>query len=236
VAPPIAEGALRTAAETVAGAKSPESLRTSLEQPIKTTYADAKNLYQQVDKASGTDFKALNDKLDNTEYQLSLTPDGSPEEAKWEQARTNLTDQIAAAKQKALDAGVDPDTLKQADAKFTQARALQDLQTKVFKNTNIISGNAAKDTPETINVDAAVKTLQKLQDTTKYGAPRLEQALGKEPADALLKSLYDAQRTGVKALSRQQWWSNVYKAAKITATTGAVGVGGFELLKKMLSD
>jgi hypothetical protein len=167
---------------------------------------------------------------------LSLTPDGSPEEAKWEQARTNLTDQIAAAKQKALDAGVDPDTLKQADAKFTQARALQDLQTKVFKNTNIISGNAAKDTPETINVDAAVKTLQKLQDTTKYGAPRLEQALGKEPADALLKSLYDAQRTGVKALSRQQWWSNVYKAAKITATTGAVGVGGFELLKKMLSD
>jgi hypothetical protein len=232
VAQPQAQAALRTGAETVSGEPSPASLRTSLEKPISDTYASAKNLYRQVDEASGTDFKALNDKLDNTEYQLSLSPDGSPEEAKWEQSRTNLMNQIADAKQKALDAGVDPDTLKQADAKFTQARALQDLQQKVFKNPNIISGNAAKGTPETINVDAAVKTLQKMQDTTKYGAPRLEQVLGKEPADALLKSLYDAQRTGVKALSRQQLWASIGKnAAKVAGVGGALS--GIEWLKHL---
>ena len=41
-----------------------------------------------------------------------------------------------------------------------------------------------------------MKGLQKLQDNTKYGTPRLEQALGKEGANGLLNELYEAQRRG----------------------------------------
>ena len=79
-------------------------------------------------------------------------------------------------------------------------------------------------TPETVNVDSAVKTLQKLQDNTKYGGSRLEQALGKEQAQALLNDLYSAQRQGVKAMTRQQWATRI---AKVVAGGGA----GYEILK-----
>lgn len=236
VAQPTAQSALRTGAESVTGKTSPASLRASLDQPISDTLASAKKLYRQVDEASGTNFGALNEKLSNTEYQLSLTPDGSPEEAKWEASRQNLLDKIADAKQKALDAGVDPDTLKTADAQFTRARALQDLQTKVFKNSSIVEGNASMGTPETIKVDAAVKALQKLQDSTKYGGPRLEQALGKDAANALLKSLYDAQRLGEKAVTRQELLQKIVKVSKGIAIGGGALYGGWELLRHMLGD
>jgi hypothetical protein len=235
VAQAPAQEALRTAAQAVTPATStvPTSLRTALEQPIASVFANAKGLYRAVDQASGVDFKDLNDKLENAEYQIGQSADGSPEEAKWEQARTNIMDKIADAKQKALNAGVDPQTLDQADAEFTRARALQDLQTKVFKNPNIVEGNSAQGTDETINIDAAIKAIQRLQDTTKYGAPRLEQALGKDAANAFLESLYDAQRTGAKAISRQQLLGTVWKVAKGVGSAGLVLTGGFELLKHL---
>jgi hypothetical protein len=227
-----AQEALRTAAQAVTPASStaPTSLRTALEQPIATVFANAKGLYRAVDQASGVDFKDLNDKLENAEYQIGQSADGSPEEAKWEQARTNIMDKIADAKQKALNAGVDPKTLDQADAEFTRARALQDLQTKVFKNPSIVEGNSAQGTDETINVDAAIKAIQRLQDTTKYGAPRLEQALGKDAANAFLESLYDAQRTGAKAVSRQQLLGTVWKVAK----GAGYATGIYEVVKHLL--
>jgi hypothetical protein len=183
-------------------------------------------------KRPGTDFKALNDKLRNTEYQLrqlTETESDVAQEAKLEASRTAIIDKIEAAKQQAIDNGVSPDLLKQADQKFTQARALADLEAKVFKNPNIVSGNSALGTPETVNVNSAVKALQKLQDTSKFGSSRLEQALGKEGAQNLLKDMYAAQRTGVKALSRQQMAAKIAKWTGIG--TGAIG-GAYELVKK----
>src|SRR5207253_6768707 len=68
-----------------------------------------------------------------------------------------------AAKQQAIKAGVDPKLLDQADAQFKQSAALKDLEQKVFKNTGVISGNKALGAEESINVNQAVKELQKLQ-------------------------------------------------------------------------
>lgn len=213
-----AQEALRagTQAVTPATSTAPTSLRTALEQPIADAYSNAKGLYRAVDQASGVDFKDLNDKLENAEYQIGQSADGSPEEAKWEQARTNIMDKIADAKQKALSAGVDPKTLDQADAEFTRARALQDLQTKVLKNPTVVEGNSALGKTETIKIDAAIKALQRLQDTTKYGAPRLEQALGKDAAQTMLKSLYDAQKLGESAISKQVWGTRLLKLIGVT--------------------
>jgi hypothetical protein len=229
VAQEPAQQALRGGADAASGApgaaaKTP-SLRTVLEKPIDTIESNAKAAYRQVDEAAGTDFKALREKLENTEYQLrqlTETEEDVAKEASLEKSRTAIMDKIEAAKQQAIKAGVDPKLLDQADAQFKQASALKDLQTKVFKNTGIISGNKALGAEESVNVNQAVKELQKLQDNTKFGAARLEQALGKDGALAILKDMYAAQKAGIQAMSRQEF---AIKLAKYTGW-GSLLLGG----------
>jgi hypothetical protein len=84
-------------------------------------------------------------------------------------------------------------------------------------------------TPETVDVDGAVKALQKLHDSTKYGGSHLEQALGKDGAKQLLQDMYNAQKAGVKTLSRQQFAAKLIKYGLSTAA--AVGGTAYELLK-----
>jgi hypothetical protein len=225
VAQEPAQQALRTGAQAAGGKAVNPSLRAVLEEPIDKIGNLAKAAYRQVDEAAGTDFKALREKLENTEYQLRQLTDTEEDvamEAKLEKARTATMDKIEAAKQQAIKAGVDPKLLEQADAQFSQANALKDLQAKVFKNTGVISGNKALGAEESVNVNQAVKELQKLQDSTKFGAPRLEQALGKDGAQAILKDMYAAQKAGVKAMSRQEF---AIKLAKYTGW-GSLLLGG----------
>jgi hypothetical protein len=79
-------------------------------------------------------------------------------------------------------------------------------------------------TPETINVDSAVKALQKLQDSRPYGGSRLEQALGKENANQLLKDIYSAQRAGASAAKIR---ARIITALKVAG----VGYGVHEVLR-----
>jgi hypothetical protein len=207
VAEPQANEALGEAAQSAGTGSAPASLREGLTQPINAGESAAQSLYKQIDDASGTDFKALNQKLKNTNKQIRLltdTPEDQAMEAKLEQSRTGLQDKIDSAKREAIAKGVDPKTLKQADAAFKQTEALRDVEEKVFKNVNVVKGNAAMGTEETVNIDAAVKELQKLQDNEAFGSPRLEQAFGKDGAKQLLSKFYDAQRQGVHAMKVQQ--------------------------------
>jgi hypothetical protein len=231
VAQPQTDAALRqgaTAASKEAGLSTvqPQSLRTVLEDPIESLETQAKSQYRQIDQAAGTDFKALNDKLSNTEYQirqLTETEEDVAKEAQLEKSRTAILDKIEAAKQEAIAQGVDPKILEDADANFKQANALRDVEAKVFKNTGVVKGNVVHGTPETINVDAAVKALQKMQDTEKFGGSRLEEAFGEAGAKAVLDDMYSAQRAGVKAMTRQQWATRI---AKVGLTVGGVALGG----------
>jgi hypothetical protein len=157
-------------------------------------------------------------------FLLTETEEDVAKEASLEKSRTAIMDKIEAAKQQAIRSGVDPKLLEQADSQFKQAGALKDLQQKVFKNTGAISGNKALGAEESINVNQAVKELQKLQDNTKYGASRLEQALGKDGAQAILKDMYAAQKSGIKAMTKQQW---AFRAAKALGATGV----GYEVLR-----
>ena len=188
----------------------------------------------RIDEAAGTDFKALNEKLDNTEYQIRQLTDTEADqaaEARLEASRTGLMEKIEAAKQDAMANGVDPKLLDQADAQFTQARALKDLDAKVFKNPSVIKGNAAMGTEEEVNLNSAVKALQKLQDSTKFGASRLEQALGKEGANKLLRDMYAAQRAGQVALTRQAFAKMIGKYIGLPLAGGALGTLGYEAIK-----
>jgi hypothetical protein len=230
------EEALRSGARAAGGKGSNASLRTVLEEPIDNIEHGARATYREVDRAAGTDFKALREKLENTEYQirqLTETEEDVAKEAALEKSRTGILDKMEAAKQQAIKAGVDPTLLEQADAQFKQASALKDLQAKVFKNTNVISGNQAMGAEETINVNNAVKELQKLQDAKKFGSSRLEQALGKEGAQGLLRDMYAAQKAGINAIKSREM---VAKLARWAAYGGGALAGGKMILHSMLGE
>lgn len=192
-----------------------ESIRESLTQPIAEAESKADALYKQMDE-SGIDVKAMNQKLRNINRELRKltdTPEDMAREAKLEQARTGLMDKIQ-------QSGIPPKLIKQADAQFRQAQALSDVEAKIFKNPEIVEGNVKYGTEETVNVDKAIKSLEKLQEN-KWGR-RVDQAFGKEGADRLMSKLYDAQRQGVHAMKVRE----IAKWAGITlgASGGAVGV------------
>ena len=209
-----AQAALREAA----GSGEP-SLRESLTKPIAESEAKADALYKQIDE-SGVDVKAMNRKLQNTNRQLKTltdTPEDQAMEAKLEQSRTGLMDKIK-------ESGVDPKLIKQADAQFRQSRALADVEAKIFKNPEIVEGNSKFGTEETVNVDKAIKALEKLE-SSKYGA-RVEQAFGKEGANELKSKLYAAQRQGVHALKMQQvakWVAGIVGAGTVAKGVGLLG-------------
>lgn len=224
VAQPKAAGAIRTAASaaTEVPAVQPLSLPLVLDQPIDATEAQAKSLYSQIDAASGTDMKALREKLANTEYNIRNLGDTEEDralEAKYEASRTGLINKIEQAKQDAIKAGVDPGTLDQADAMYKKAQALRDVQ-KIFQTPSNIYGSARAGQEEMINVKPTVQALQKLQYADKFGSSRLEQALGEQNANALLGKLYQAERLGQSAIRAH----NIAKWIGITGA-GAVGAG-----------
>jgi hypothetical protein len=223
-AEPQAQSAMRQAAAT-----TEPSLRESLAKPIEQAANKADELYKEIDDASGTDFKALAKDLRETNMkirQLTDTPSDQAIEAKLEEHRTGIMDKMESAKQDALAKGVDPKVLKQADAEFKRMSALTDVERKVFKNPSIVQGNVAHGTPETVNIDSAVKAFQKLQDAKPYGGPRLEQAFGRDGANRLLNKLYEAQRQGVHAVKVQTIAKWVGGAAAIETVREAMKLFG----------
>jgi hypothetical protein len=228
VAQEPAQEALRAGAKAggAAGGVStvqPQSLRTVLEEPINAIGARAKSLYKSIDEATGGRFQGTADKIDAVNEKLR-TVTNDTEEAKLSADKDRLMWQQEKMFDEAAEKGVSKDTVAQAKAVYRHTQALKDLDAKVFKNPNIVRGNAAMGAEETINVDSAVKTLQKLSDSTKFGGSRLEQALGTEGAQALLKDMYAAQKEGITALSRQQLIGRFVKIA------GLGGVG-YEVLR-----
>lgn len=193
-AQPIAQAGVRTAAPPVGA-----SLRSGID--IQTPLAASKALYQTVDDAANTDFKALYDKLDAAHDAAREAGIGSPEEAKAQLNIKNTQDAIDDAKKVAAQSGV-PNVdkiLSQADAKFAETQANKDLNSKFFGN--VIEGNVKHGAPETINVDKAINVLEQMDKPNKYGLSRLQQtSLGPKGAFELKQALYDAQKAGQKAL------------------------------------
>jgi hypothetical protein len=199
----LREGGRAAQVESGIAEASPSSLRETLAKPIEASENKADELYKQIDDASGADFKALGTRLKNANRALRKAVDDT-EVAKATGDRDDIEKAIEVAKQKATEGDVDPSVLDEADSHFKRMSALSDVESKVFKNPSIITGNSAHGTPEALNVDSAIKAFQKLQDSEKYGAPRLEQAFGKDGAKALLDNLYAAQREGVHAVKMQK--------------------------------
>jgi len=149
--------------------------------------------------------------------KLTGTPADMKRMARLKDAETSLKQTIADADSKAKDAGVD---IADADAANTKLRALQQVEEKVFHNQSVIQGDISSGQPETVNVDNAIRELQKLKDNEKYGGPRLEQAFGKDNVAQLMTDLRTYQAAGAHALKVQRF------AKMVGATLGIGTLGG----------
>jgi hypothetical protein len=142
---------------------------------------------------------------------------------------TNLA--IGNGESTALEKGVVTEDWLRAAKSLTQQRyAMQEVKAKLFNNESVVEGDVAAGADETINTEAAIKAVQKLDKPSKFapeGSPsRLRQAFGDKGADALKKGLYEANKQGLHAL-------NTRKIARWALGIGAPGVVGiYELWKK----
>ena len=223
---PAATAALRQGVEAGGEIGTGETpLRSTLEHPIQANDTFASTMYKQVDEATGVDIKTLQQKLDNTEFklrQLTDTPEDSAKETDLMKSRQGLINKINSAKANAAKQGIDPDALDQADAAYKKARALEEVEARVFKNPSIVQGNAKFGTPESVDIDRAVTTLQKLADKDKFGGNRLEQAFGKDGADSMLNEMYRIQRIGNAAERVRQFRILATKVLGVGVAAGTV--------------
>jgi hypothetical protein len=112
--------------------------------------------------------------------------------------------------------GIDPKVAGDAVAHYKQAMALKDLDKAVKGST---SGDVRVGLKETVDPKKFTTRVQKL-----YDSGRLEQALGKDGADTLLKEAYAA-----KTAKKVNTW------LKVGAGLAAASVGGGYLHNAILS-
>jgi hypothetical protein len=225
-AQPVAKAGLAAEAPTVSA-----SLRSGID--TATPFGQAKAIYRVVDEAAKTDFKGLYDKLDSAQDEARLAAPGSPEEAKAQLNIKNTQDAIDDAKKIAEKSGV-PDIdkrLASADAKYTEAQANKDFNAKILQPN--VKGNIAHGDPETIDIDGAIKSLEKFDAPNKYGISRAQQTtLGKDGVFQLKQALYDAKKAGQTAMDARVLRNRIAKIVAASAgVAGAAATGAYELAK-----
>jgi hypothetical protein len=241
VAQAPAQSALRSTAQATANdagvttaVDSTQGIRTLMDEPIEAIAKTERATYDALNKASGTDLKSLYDHAEEVQDALDDPTNIANRKSLTEDLQTTQ-DAISDGEAKATEAGVDPQSLKDAQALTQKRYAIQNVKQKLFNNESVVSGDVAHGAPESINVDSAIRQAQNLNKPSRFapeGSPtRLQQAFGEKGANNLLKGLYDAQKTGTKALSRQQFATKVLKYVGIPSA-GALGGGVvYELMK-----
>jgi hypothetical protein len=195
----------------------PEELRkrTDVETLVRDTTKVAPNFREQVVQETMARFDGFIGQraITKSEIQAFMKLEGERPGLQ-ELINAGRLKEYAAAKRRAIDMEVDPSIMEQAEAMHHVAQGLREMSEKIFKNPAVISGDIALGTPEVLHINEYVKVLQRLQDDTScrfadcskfihatHGAPRLEQAVGKEAAQKLLQDAYDAQRTGADTIT-----------------------------------
>jgi len=211
------KAALRNAAQTsvedagIADQSLPQThgqpIRTLLDEPIATLADTERAAYDTINKASGTDLKALYDHAEEVQDALD-DPTNIANRAALQNDLTTTQDAIASGENQAVKNGVNPDLLDKAQGMTQQRYAMQTLKQKLFNNESVVKGNTAYGSPEAIDVDSAIRQAENLNKPSKFapeGSPtRLQQALGEDGANRLLQDFYSAQKAGQKAVRAQQ--------------------------------
>ena len=240
VAQPAAKAAVTDAAAAAAKdsgvtAAPTNSFRTAADETISKTAKAERAQYDRINQAAGTDLKSLYEREGELQDALDDPSNIVQKPAiQVELQRTQM--QIANGESKASESGIDAQKAVRQAKDLTQQRfAVQDFKSKVLNNESVIEGNQAAGAEEKINIPNAIKAVERMDKPSRYapeGTPtRLQQALGKDGATAFKQSLYDAQKLGESAVSKQQMLSNIVKTAKILGLAGGSLVGLYEIFK-----
>jgi hypothetical protein len=189
------------------------AIRNSAKSVAESVEAKSKALYQQIDDATAGRFTNAERELKNVNRKLREVAgtDDALEEKLFEKKlklEADFEDLFEMAKRE----GVKPEVADAARSSWKRSQALRDVDAQIKASTFGEGKHAA----EVVDPNKLVTRLQKLQDSG-----RLEEALGEEQADALLKKAYDAvdaAKGHAKNVTRAK------TAAKYTAIgTGALG-------------
>jgi TolA-binding protein len=184
-------------------------IRTAIEDVSNDVKAKSQSLYQRLDSESGGRWQRHEDQIKNLNDKMDEV-NGIDDEAydRLETKRNNIeTSQSQMIEDLKEKKGIDPKIADDAVAHYKQAMSLRDLDRAVKGST---TGDVRVGLKEKVDPQKFVNRVQKLKDSG-----RLEQALGKDGANTLLKEAYDA----VKA-------KRIRTAAAWTA--GALGLVGYK--------
>jgi hypothetical protein len=197
----VAQAPAQAALRSVAGTEEAR-LGESLTKPIETAKTAKDALYQQVGDANEmlkpkiASLQKIEQKLDDFIHEEEPTRIQSDEMVQLEAERDQIRKEVES------EGGDAAKLMKQANNSYKQFRSQQAIEKKIFKNPSVVSGDVKYGTPETVNVDAAINNLRRLQ-TTRYG-DQVTMAFGQEGAEELFGKLYEAQRLGVHAMKAQR--------------------------------
>lgn len=133
--------------------------------------------------------------------------------------------------QEAESAGVPRTLLDQANSDFRKSKAMLDLSKQIRASSEGLRpelANGAKNpVPEKVNTGKLVGRVNKM-----YDSGRLQDALGKQRSDDLLRAVNDTHVASQTAES----WKAMAKRYGGYAAAGALPVGGYELIRHLLGE
>ena len=181
-------GSRPTPVAEVVTPKAPSAgIRTTVEDVSNAVKAKAQGIYKTLDEASGGRWQRYDDALKNIQDKMDEV-NGVDDDAydRLETKRNDIETSQAQLLEDLKAKGIDPETADTAVAHYKQAMALRDLD-KAVKSATV--GDVARvGGKETVNLKPFVTRIQRLADSG-----RLDQALGKDGAQALLKEAYAAK-------------------------------------------
>ena len=187
----------------------------------------ASAIYRAIDDAlEGTKFQSYDDQL--TAVRKAIRTDTGIDHdytGKLVERLNELTDAKAAAQQKSIDAGINPDAFNQANAYWRQGSAIQDLSAKIRQSTtglpeNLMNGSKAA-TNASGEVVSPVKLAPRVHALRDEG--RLAEALNQSRADDLLRSVEAAKARTAQINATSKTLGTAAKHIGYTVGAGAAG-------------
>jgi hypothetical protein len=184
-----------------------KSIRRVTEEAADAVKAQSQADYQALDEASGGRIQRFRDKLEANRKKLMNLTDSEEDKATEASILKNqkaTEDEMHDTFDELRSKGVNPDTLKRADANFRKSQALYDLDNAIKKSTTgahpDVSTQAALDeSPETLDIKGLHRRVNALHDSG-----RLQDALGEEGASDLFDNTAISNMRATKVLRNRK--------------------------------
>jgi len=206
-----------------------DSLRDTAANVAQAVKAKASALYKQLDQAiGGTRFQTYDEQLSNVKRALRNSAGIDPDaDGRLVERINDLEDAKAAAMEQAKANGVDPNLINQANAAYRQGSALEDLSKHIRASASGLRPELSTGDPAASEAISPAKLATRANRL--YDSGRLQQALGDDRADDLLRATEQTKQhlTNLQqaAEQRAQQIQRNWKVAGSVAG-GALGAGG----------